>query len=180
MRLIPDNSHFLSWKSSVLRALWVKFSPQFMLVFAVLSIGMVGYAIIERWTLFEGLYMTVITIATVGFHEVHVLSQTGKIFTIFIIFAGIGVGGYAIGNITSFFIGGEARRIFMEGVLEKKLAKLKNHIIILGFGKFGREIAGEVTRKRNQLVIIERDENRVEEARSLGYQVFQGDATSEA
>ena len=124
--------------------------------------------------------MTVITIATVGFHEVHALSKNGKVFTILIIFAGIGIGGYAIGNIASFLVGGEARRIFMEGILEKKLARLKDHVIVLGFGKFGREVVQEVNRKKVQMVIIELNENKVTEAHSLGHQVLQGDGTNEA
>jgi len=150
-----------------------------MLIGAVIAIGSLGYSIIEKWSLFEGLYMTVITIATVGFHEVHALSEQGKLFTIFIIFAGIGVGGYAIGNITSFFIGGEARKIFMETVLEKKLSRLKDHIILLGYGKFGAEIADEVDRKRVPLVIIENDEKKVERAREKGFQAYLGDGTDE-
>ena len=167
------------WNNSIARALWVKFSPPFLLLVTIIFMGTVGYAILEKWSLFEGLYMTVITIATVGFHEVHSLSNNGKIFTIFIIFAGIGIGGYAIGNIASFLIGGEARSIFMEGILEKKLAKLKDHIIVLGYGKFGREVVHEIARKKVQMIIIEQDEDRIEQASSEGFQVIHGDGTNE-
>ena len=115
----------------------------------------------------------------VGYEEVHHLTETGRLFTIFIIICGIGTAGYAIGNITSFLIGGEARRIFMEGILEKKLAKLKDHVIVLGFGKFGRIAANEIARKGVPLVIIEKSEEKVQAAKGEGYQALQGDATDE-
>ena len=178
--MIKSNHLILSWQNSVAKALWSKFSPPFLLLVTIVCIGTIGYSIIEGWSLFEGLYMTVITIATVGFHEVHALSHTGKLFTIFIIFAGIGIGGYAIGNIASFLVGGEARRIFMEGMLEKKLAKLKDHIIILGYGKFGKQIVKEISKKKAQMVIIEQNEKFVQSAQKKGLMIIQGNAADES
>jgi len=134
---------------------------------------------IEGYTPLEALYMTVITIATVGFTEIRPLDDAGRIFTIFIILSGIGAGGYAIGNITSFLIGGEARRIFMEAILENRLSKLNNHIIILGYGKFGRAAAQEIKRKSIPIVIVELKEQRVKLALNEGYEAIQGDASED-
>ncbi|MBC8277542.1 MAG: two pore domain potassium channel family protein, partial [FCB group bacterium] len=132
---------------SIFRALWRKFAPPLLLGLGILLIGTTGYSIIENWSVFDSVYMTVITIAMVGFSEIHDLSHNGRVFTMFLIVAGIGTGGYAIGNLTSFLIGGEARRIFMEGMEERMLARLQNHIVILGYGKFGRAAAKEVRKQ---------------------------------
>lgn len=164
---------------SIIEPLWRKFAPPFFIVTAILCIGAFGYVILEEYTLLEALYMTVITIATVGFTEIRPLDDAGRVFTIFIILSGIGAGGYAIGNITSFLIGGEARRIFMEAVLENRLSKLNNHIIILGYGKFGRSAAHEIKRKNIPIVVIERVEARMILAKEEGYEAVMGDSTDD-
>lgn len=162
------------------KTLWIKFSPPLFIIMGILIIGTIGYMVIEDWSFFEGFYMTVITIATVGFTEIRELSQSGRLFTIFVIISGIFAGGYAIGNLTSFLIGGEARRIYMEAVLDKRLSKLKNHVILLGYGKFGRAAADEVSRKMIPLVIIEHSEARIKLAQAEGFEAIQGDATDES
>ena len=165
---------------SIFKALWRKFAPPFYIGLGVLIIGTAGYSMIEDWPVFDSIYMTIITIAMVGFSEIHDLSDGGRIFTIFIIIAGISTGGYAVGNLTSFLIGGEARRIFMEGMQEKFLSKLQNHIVILGYGKFGRAAAKEVRRQGLHVVIIEQSADRAILAKKEGFDAVEGDATDES
>lgn len=165
---------------SIFRALWRKFAPPLLLGLGILLIGTTGYSIIENWSVFDSVYMTVITIAMVGFSEIHELSHNGRIFTMFIIVAGIGTGGYAIGNLTSFLIGGEARRIFMEGMEERMLARLQNHIVILGYGKFGRAAAKEVRKQGIHVVVIDQSEDRFNLAKREGFNAVFGDATDES
>ncbi|KAF0208333.1 MAG: TrkA-N domain-containing protein, partial [bacterium] len=96
LRIIPDESFY---KKRVITAIT--------LVFAVLFIGVMGYHLIERWNFLDSLYMTVITLATIGYGETHPLSTNGRIFTIFLIFSGISIIGYSLSVIASFIIEGE-------------------------------------------------------------------------
>ena len=170
---------FLPSQMSVIKALWLKFRTQLLMLLFIWLIGTGGYMLIEGWEFLEALYMTVITITTVGFGEIRTMSEAGRVFTIFIVVGGVSVGAYAVGNIASFMIGGEARRIYMENQLENRPSKLKDHVILLGFGKFGHEVAEEVSRRKQKLVIIENREERVEQARNEGYEAIKGDGVDE-
>ena len=145
----------------------------------IILIGTLGYTMIEEWSLFDSFYMTIITIGTVGFREVAELSRFGRFFTIGLIVFGIGVGGYAVANLTSFIIEGQIRYLIRGRKMEKQIIKLKNHIIVCGYGKTGTDIVGELTKLNKQFVVIEKDEQKVEELKEHGLLVLFGDATDD-
>ena len=145
----------------------------------IILIGTLGYTMIEEWSFFDSFYMTIITIGTVGFREVAELSRSGRFFTIGLIVFAIGVGGYAVANLTSFIIEGQIRYLIRGRKMEKQIDKLKNHIIVCGYGKTGTDIVGELTKLNKQFVVIEKDEQKVEELKEHGLLVLFGDATDD-
>lgn len=150
-----------------------------MLLGLILLVGTTGYMLIERWGLLDALYMTVITVATVGFREVHALSPTGRVFTMGLILSGIGALGYAVGVVVEFMVEGHLLGMVEMRRLEGKLAKLGDHFILCGFGRVGQEVAKEFTAARAPFIVIERDEERAAECEAEGYLCLEGDATDD-
>lgn len=150
-----------------------------LLLFLIILLGVSGYLFIENWTFSDALYMTIITIGTVGFNEVRALSTCGRIFTSILIFLGIGIGGYAIATISAFLIEGELRDLLKGRRMDKKIAVLKNHIILCGYGKIGKEVAQNLREYNEPFVIIEEHAEKVTEAIGHGYSVYQGNASEE-
>ena len=101
--------------------------------------GTFGYAVIEDWGAFEALYMTVITLATVGYGEVHTLSHEGQIFTIFLIILGVGTIAYTISSMIQFMVEGQLYQILGRKKVQKWISRLQGHYIICGYGRIGRE-----------------------------------------
>lgn len=126
---------------------------------AVLLYGTLGYIIIEKWSFFDSLYMTVITLASVGYGEVHPLTFSGRIFTIFLILSGISIMLYAVSSITSFFIEGELSHIFRRNRMLKQIARLKNHYIVCGAGRSGSHIISELAKTKREFVIVDKDKD---------------------
>jgi len=145
------------------------------LVFVVLLSGTVGFSAIERWSLFESLYMTVITLSTIGYKEVRPLSDAGKLFTIIFIFFGVGVVAYVINNGIRVVFEGEIQKAFGRRKLEKKLKSMKNHYIVCGYGRMGRIICKELRAKGVPVVVIEKE--RQEQDDDTGNVFVYGDAT---
>ncbi len=127
----------------------------FTLLLITLVIGVVGYHFLEGMTFFESLYMTVITISTVGFQEVHPLSVQGRILTMIIISIGITIAAYTIGTLVRVFIEGEIRKTLGRRKLEKKITKLRNHYIICGYGRIGSLVCRELREHGMDFVVIE-------------------------
>src|SRR6185369_6421984 len=109
----------------------------------LVSFGTLGYILIERWDTLDSLYMSVITLSTVGFKEVHNLSDHGKIFTMVLIFFGVSVIGYIVGSLAQIMFEGQFHRIIGRKKVEKAIASLENHYIICGFGRIGALICKE-------------------------------------
>ncbi len=150
-----------------------------LLVF-ILVAGTIGYRVIERWTVLDSIYMTVITLASVGFMEVHELSNAGRIFTIVLILVGLGTLLYVISTVTAFVVEGELRNILRRRRMEKKIKALRNHYIVCGFSRTGKQIVGELEKSGKGFVVVERDPERLEmpgEEKEILSLV--GDATSE-
>ena len=144
---------------------------------ALLFTGTVGYMIFEDWSPLESLWMTVITMSTVGFGEVHPLGQGGQLLTIVIILSTLLVGSYAIGNISAFLIGGEIAAILKDKKMERNIERLQNHAILIGYGAVGREAAR--TWQEKGLIVIEKDADLVHRAQKDGDVTVAGDATDE-
>ncbi len=142
--------------------------------------GTVGYATIEDWSTFEALYMTIITLATVGYREVHELSDQGKVFTILLIVFGAGTIAYTIGSMIQFMVEGQLRRLLGRKKLEKKISRLKDHYIICGYGRIGRMIAREFASKPLPFTVVEQDPQRCQMIEEDGHLYVEGDATHDA
>lgn len=149
------------------------------LIVFVLVYGTAGYMYIEKWTFFDSLYMTVITIATVGFHEVGKMTAQGRVFTIVLIFMGIGVGGYAIGNIAAFLVEGQMLNILKDRKMERAITSLKDHIIVCGYGKTGSEVCDQLANMGEEFIVIDSDGDKISEALSKGYIAAVGEATDD-
>lgn len=147
----------------------------------LLSFGTLGYIAIEGWDTLDALYMTVITLGTVGFREVHDLSAAGKIFTMLLIFFGVGVIGYIVGSLAQIMFEGQFQRIFGRKKVEKAIAALEGHYIICGFGRIGSLICREFAAKPLPFVVVEKDVAMIELMEQDGnpYLFLRGDATAD-
>ncbi len=141
----------------------------------IVTFGTVGYIVIEGWNCFDAIYMTIITLSTVGFREVHDLSFRGKLFTIVLIFGGVGTVLYALGTGARVILGGELKEIFGRRRLEKKIKELRNHYIICGYGRMGKIISKELESEGVKFVVIEKAPVSLEE--NEGILLVNGDAT---
>lgn len=149
------------------------------LFFSSLAIGINGFIWLENYSLINAFYMTVITIATVGFTEVQPLSDAGKIFTSFFIIYNLGVFAVIISAITSYLVEGELVEVLNIYRLNQKVKKLQNHVIICGFGRNGSRACQEFLKQDVSFVVIETDMNKIEEARTFHKEIYiiEGDAT---
>lgn len=127
------------------------------LLLIIISSGTIGFMLIEDWNFNDSFFMTIITISTVGFGAVHPLSPNGMIFTSILIISSFGTFAFAINSITSFLAGGEYKRFLIERKEMKELEKLKNHVIICGFGRVGMQVAMDLKAHETPFVIIEND-----------------------
>lgn len=150
------------------------------LIVFVMAGGTAGYMFIEGWSLFDSLYMTVITVSTVGFKEIQPLSQTGKLFTVGFIASSIFTVGYTVTTLISYIFEGQISNAMKERKMKKRISSLKNHYIICGFGAVGRETAEEFHRQKIPFVIIERNPEETELVRYNDFLYMQGDAAEEA
>lgn len=124
------------------------------LLLAVLILGAIGYSLIEGWPFLDSLYMTVITVATVGFKEVQPLSELGKYYTILVILVGVGVVGFTLSNLTAFMVGGQIQHLLRAGKMQKQISKLGNHFIVCGSGRMGYEAVRELMAEGKDLVVV--------------------------
>jgi voltage-gated potassium channel len=144
---------------------------------AVLLIGTVGLVLIDGYPVFDAFYMTLFTVATVGYSELHPLSQAGRVFNSFIIFFGVTVMFFAIGAMTQTIVQLELGDIFDKRRMRRMIDKLANHYIICGFGRVGRGSAEELRAAGAAFVIVDRDPERVEQAAKAGMLAMQADST---
>jgi voltage-gated potassium channel len=133
--------------------------------------------VIEGYTVFEALYMTIISITTVGFGEVHPLSDAGRAFTIFILIVTIGVFFYGVMTLSGFLVEGDLKKILRNYKLEKKIEKLESHVIVCGFGRNGKQVCLELIDDKIPFVVIESNEKLVEEFEESNILYLLGDAT---
>ncbi len=146
----------------------------------IFSAGVFGYKIIEGWTTLDSLYMTVITLASVGFMEVHPLSNAGRIFTILLILYGSGVLIYGISVITAFIIEGELTDILRRRKMNKKISQLKGHYIVCGADHTGRYVIEELAKTKKDFVVIEKDAEKIKHFIEQNILCIEGDATHDA
>jgi voltage-gated potassium channel len=146
---------------------------------SIIAIGVVGYRIIEGWSLFDALYMTIITITTVGYAELHPLSIGGHVFTIFLILGGMGGAFYALFGIAEYVLEGQFGITIGRRRMKTKIANLMDHFILCGYGRVGEEIASTFKDERVPFVIIDNRPDCIARAEQAGYLYLQGDATKD-
>ena len=150
------------------------------LILLLVAAGTTGYRLIEGWEWIDCLYMTIVTMTTVGFREVAPLSVQGKIFTMVLIVTSISVLVYVTMNLARFVLDGELTNYIKTYRVDKKIAKLKNHVIIVGYGRNGEQAAIELAENKVDFVVVDKRDNvisRVRENPELLY--IRGDATHE-
>ncbi len=150
-----------------------------LLLLGIICVGTTGYMIIEKWDLLSSLYMTVITITTVGYRELFPLSNAGKIFTMFLIFTGVGIIAYTLGMIAQAMIELKIMSILGRKKLGLKIRSLKNHYILCGYGKIGRVVANELKAKDVPVLVIEKNPELREILEKDGHPYIIADATIE-
>ncbi len=148
------------------------------LLLVVVFIGIVGFQVIEGFTFEEALYMTFITMSTVGFNEVRPLSTSGHYFTVVLIVASIGIFAYVLGIISKFMIDGGFRDYYYNRKLDRRIKRMDGHVIICGYGRNGKQAALELNEYKRSFIVVEADDEAIHQMREDGITTFvQGDAT---
>jgi voltage-gated potassium channel len=149
------------------------------LVLSVFVLGTVGYMLIEKLSLSAAVYMTIMMMSTVGY-VVHPLSEAGWLLTMGVIVLGVGALLYTFGAVMEFMIEGHFSEAIKRRLMENKIARLRNHSIVCGFGRVGSQIVGEFTAAHIPFVVIDEKEENIRTCLQQGYPVLRGDATGDA
>ncbi len=147
------------------------------LLLATLIVGTIGFRVIEDYPLFDAFYMTLITITTVGYNEVHTLSRTGRIFNSFLILFGVSVMFFAVGAMTQTIIELELQNRYGKRRTKRMIDRMHDHFIVCGFGRVGRNASFELQRANAPFLVVDRNEQRVNRALGLGMAAVLADAT---
>ena len=147
------------------------------LVFIILLLGVAGYMFLSNYTFVDALYMTVITITTVGFGEVKPFTPEEKIFTVFLILTSITVFGYAVSIFSEYLVSGRLFEQFKHRKVEKQIKSLKGHTIVCGFGRNGKQSILKLNNYNKKVVVVEKDKEMISELESENVLNIQGDAT---
>ena len=149
------------------------------LLLTVLLGGTVGYMVVEGWGVWDAFYMTVITVSTIGYREVHTLSFAGQVFTVALIFGGVGTAFYTATQLAAVIVEGGLHRRFEQRRVTRMLEELTDHFILCGYGRIGSIIAGELREQNVPFVVIERSPERVHNAIEHGWLAVEADASEE-
>jgi voltage-gated potassium channel len=148
-------------------------------ILLVLIFGTIGYRFIENWGWLDAFYMTVITVSTVGITEVHPLSDVGRLFTSLLIFGGVGVMAYSLTRLAEFMFQRSITNVLGRRAMAKKLSRMKNHVIICGYGRTGSRVVAELQAAQKPFVVIEENEELVSRMEDLNIPHLIGDATED-
>ena len=146
------------------------------ILLVVLFIGSFGFMLIEHWDFLDSLYMTIITITTTGFEEVHPLTHPGRIFTIVLLVLGIGSIAYTGGRAAQLLI---ENQIIRRRRMSKKLEELKDHYIVCGYGRMGKYICEELTSAKVNFIVVDNKPDKIDRLIDMNYLYINGDATSD-
>ena len=145
---------------------------------ALMVVGILGYMRIEEWSILDAAYMTILTFTTVGYDEVRPLSSTGRFFNMFMMVIGVGVMLYILTSVVQIVVEEEIlRTLFRRRRMKSQLAKLRNHYIVCGFGRVGREVALTLREESVPIVVMDRNPEALTEAEELGMLGIEGDPT---
>jgi voltage-gated potassium channel len=145
----------------------------------VLMGGTLGYVVIEGWGAWDALYMTVTTVATVGYREVHPLSFAGQAFTLLLVLVGVSTALYTFSAFATVVVEGGWSKYLDSWRHTRMINSLSGHYVVCGFGRIGSIVANEFRRQKTPYVIVERSPDRVREASAQGHLAIEGDASHE-
>ena len=142
--------------------------------------GSTGFVVLEHWTFLEALFMTVTTLSTVGYGEVHPLDAKGRIYTIILILFGVGLLVYILTDLAEIVVHANPMLFWGRRRVKEKIAKLQQHQVVCGFGRTGQEVARILAHHGVSFVVVEADPARIVQAEQMGYLAMGGDATEDA
>ena len=145
----------------------------------VIALGTAGFHYIEGWPWFDGFYMVITTLTTIGYQEVHPLSHAGRVFNVFVILTGVSLLALAIGSLTQALLEFELQSFFGRRRMEREIGRLTDHYILCGAGRVGRSVARELARRPASFVIIENNEAKAQKFVAENWLMQIGDATQE-
>jgi voltage-gated potassium channel len=157
-----------------------RFALAVSLVALMTVVGAVGYILIEHMSVLDAFYMSVITISTVGFQEVKPLSPAGRLFTIGLIVTGVGSAIYLFTVIGELVVEGRLREFLGKSAMNRKIHSLQEHVIVCGFGRFGRAVVEELTRNAVPTVVIESDRAKQGDLETVGALHVMGSALEDS
>jgi voltage-gated potassium channel len=147
-----------------------------LIFFVIIVVGGVGYVVIEGWSWVDAFYMSVITVTTVGFAEVHPLSPAGRLFTSILIVLGVAAITYSFTALANFLIAGELGDVLQEFRMKRKIEALQGHHVVCGFGRVGQQVCAQLVQEGRSFVVVDNKASAVERAIALGYLVVEGNA----
>jgi voltage-gated potassium channel len=150
------------------------------LLLLVVAAGTAGFHFIEGWPWFDGFYMVVTTLTTIGYQEVHPLSHAGRVFNVFVILAGVSLLLLGVGALSQALLEFELQSFFGRRRMEREIGRLDGHYIICGMGRVGRRVARELARNSVPFVVIESSEGKLQRYSAESWLVVTGDATEES
>ena len=148
------------------------------MIFLSLLGGVMGFMVIEGYSLTEAIYMTSITVSTVGFNEVNPLTENGRLFTSIYILLNLGIFAYVVSTVTTYIFEGELQSFLKRYQVDKKIKKLKNHVIVCGYGRNGMRACEELFSEHVDFLIIEQNQKTLDLIpKKYPYHPIIGDAT---
>ncbi|HSO93891.1 MAG TPA: potassium channel protein [Candidatus Dormibacteraeota bacterium] len=145
----------------------------------VFCYGVIGYMVIERWNFIDSLFMVLITVTTVGYEEVHPLGEAGRVLTMTVIVSGVGTMLYTLGIFGELLVDGQLARYARMRGMEGRIADLKEHFIVCGYGRMGTRVAQEFRQLETPFVVVESNVESIERLRAADILYVEGDATSD-
>lgn len=146
---------------------------------SILTIGVVGYMVLSDFSFIDAIYMTVITISTVGFRELHPMNTEEKVFTIFLILTSLSLFGYAVSSFTEALASGEFFKQLKRKKVQQKIDKLKKHTIVCGYGRNGMQAITKLKSYQKEFVVVEKDKDHISFLEEEGILYIEGDATTD-
>lgn len=146
---------------------------------AVVVLGTVGYVTLEGWSTLDAFWMVMITLTTIGFGEVHPLSPTGRVFTLGIILAGVGVGTYTMTAITAQVVEGKLGEALLQRRRRRRVEGLQDHVVVVGYGRLGQTIVEELTASRVAVCVIDNDPEALARLEAANLPFVKGDGSDD-
>jgi voltage-gated potassium channel len=149
-------------------------------VVLIIFIGTLGFMVFEGWGFMDALYMTVISVSTTGYGEVHTLDTSGRLWAMALIISGVTTFGYATTSLVALAVEGTVRGYFRSRRMRTEIRRLNGHYVLCGFGRVGRQVAREFAYDKARFVVIDNDSERVEECLEKGHLAILGEASDDA